>query len=149
MSARSGEARPAQQEQPKALEARRLAALVNSVNQISKEICPASAFTIKRGVPVDGVQVEINLAPTCLAADMARQNPTYLGEKLKECYLQADGATVREMLAPVEPKVERHQFRRPSVQVLPRPKSPTASPPPLVEGMAEEVEMGEHPGPSE
>ena len=93
------------------------------------------------------MQVEINLAPTCLAADMARQNPTYLGEKLKECYLQADGAAVREMLTPVAPEPEaRRYFRQPRAQVLPRPKSPTASPPPLlVEGVAGEVGMGEGP----
>ena len=105
----------------------------------------------KRSVPVDGVQVEVNLAPTCLAAEMARQNPAHLGAKLKECYLRSDGATVREMLVPVVPTEERKnkKFSRSSQQVLPRPKSPTASPPPLVEGVMREVVMGEHPGQSE
>ena len=101
---------------------------------------------VKRSVKVDGVQVEVNISPTCLAAEMARQNPDYLGEKLKECYLQSDGATVREMLTPVAPEPEAKRFRQPRAQVLPRPKSPTASPPPLlVEGVAGEVEMGEGP----
>ena len=82
---------------------------------------------------------------------MARQNPEYLGGRLKECWLQADGSTVREMLVPGEPT----QTAKPLVktfwkpQVLPRPKSPTASPPPLVEGVAGEVPMGEHHGPLE
>ena len=152
LSATSGEQRPAEAiAPPPALEAKQLAAMVNSVNQISKEVCPQNAFTIKRSVPVDGVQVEIHLTPLCPAAEMARQNPTYLGERLKDCYLRSDGHTVREMLTPGEPtpfssKSSVKKFWKP--QVLPRPKSPTASPPPLVEGMAGEVEMGEHPGPS-
>ena len=104
---------------------------------------------VTRTVPVDGGEFKINLVPTSVAADMARQNPTYLGSKFKECWLRSDGSTVREMLTPNEPTQERHPFRRPVKQVVPRPKSPTASPPPLVEAMAGEVQMGEHPGPAE
>ena len=81
LSATSGERRSTSTEQPPVLEAKQLAALVNSVNQISKEVCPPSAFTIKRSVKVDGVQVEVNISPTCLAAEMARQNPDYLAPR--------------------------------------------------------------------
>ena len=37
---------------------------------------------------------------------MARQNPAFLGNKLKECWQAGDGTTVREMLVPVEPMQE-------------------------------------------
>ena len=47
------------------------------------------------------------LVPTSLAAEMARENPAFLGKRLKECYLARDGAAVREMLMPNTPMFGR------------------------------------------
>ena len=84
--------------------------MANSINQMSKDVCPKSAFTVKRHVPVDGVQIEVHMVPTCPAAEMARQNPAFLGSKFKECWLSSDGSTVREMLTPTEPTQSNKKF---------------------------------------
>ena len=46
---------------------------------------------------------------------MARENPAFLGKRLKECYLARDGAAVREMLMPVAPQFDRADPFRPSM----------------------------------
>ena len=103
LSARSGEKRPAEAETPKVLDSAQLVALKNGINTISKEVCPTSTFTVRRKVPIDGAEIEVQLVPNSLAADMGRQNPAYLGRQLKECWLAREGATVRELLTPVDP----------------------------------------------
>ena len=103
LSARSGEKRPAVTEQPPKLEAAQIHALANGFNQISKEVCPSFSFTIRRTVPIDGVNVELQVVPNSPAGETARQNPAYLGDQLKKCWKDGDGTTVREMLTPVDP----------------------------------------------
>ena len=114
LSARSGEKRPAKPQQPPTLEAAQINALAKSVNEISKEVCPTSTFTVRRKVPIDGVEMELRIVPGSLAGDMARQNPAFLGNKLKECWQAGDGTTVREMLVPVEPMQEASSPPKPT-----------------------------------
>ena len=45
----------------------------------------------------------MQIVPNSPAGEMARQNPVFLGAKLKECWAAGDGTTVRDMLTPVEP----------------------------------------------
>ena len=87
-----------------AMEQGQLSALANSINQISKEVCPGSTFPVKRQLPIDGKQVEVQLVPTCLAAEMLRQHPNLIGQRLKHCFLTHDGAAARELIVPTEPK---------------------------------------------
>ena len=54
------------------LEPGQLSALANSINQISKEVCPGSAFTVTKQLPIDGRQVAVQMLPTCMAAEALR-----------------------------------------------------------------------------
>ena len=94
-----------------ALEPGQLAALANSVTQISKEVCPGSTFTITRQLPIDGKQVEAQLVPTCMAAEALRQYPKVSGERIKHCFLTGNGAELREMLVPIEPMLVETRAR--------------------------------------
>ena len=80
-----------------------LSALANSIIQISKEFCPPSTFTIARQLLIDGKQVQVQMVPTCLAAEALRQHPREAGERFKHCFLTGNSTELREMLVPVEP----------------------------------------------
>ena len=85
------------------LEPGQLSALTNSVNQISKEVCPGSAFTVTKHLPIDGKQVAVQMLPNCMAAEALRHDPKASGERFKRCFLTGNGAELREMLVPVKP----------------------------------------------
>ena len=116
-------------QQPPTLEAAQIHALAKSVNEISKEVCPTSTFTARRKVPIDGMEMELQIVPGSLAGDMARQNPAFLGNKLKECWQAGDGTTVREMLVPVEPMQEASSPPKPTPIPTPTPLAGVTLPP--------------------
>ena len=128
LSARSGEKRPAKPQQPPTLEAAQIHALAKSVNAISKEVCPTSTFTVRRKVPIGGVEMELQLVPSSLAGETARQNPKYLGGQLEECWRAGDGATVREILTPVDPmQQDTSSSPGPSSRHPPEPTPPPSA----------------------
>ena len=129
LSARSGEKQPAKPQQPPTLEATQINAIAKSVNEISKEVCPTSTFTVRRKVPIDGVEMELRIVPGSLAGDMARQNPAFLGNKLKVCWQAGDVTTVREMLVPVEPMQEASSPPKPTPIPTPTPLAGVTLPP--------------------
>jgi hypothetical protein len=94
-----------------ALDGGQLAALANSINQISKEVCPTSTFTVTRQLPIDGKQVQVQLVPTCMAAEALRQYPKVSGERIKHCFLTGNGKELREMLVPIEPMLVETRAR--------------------------------------
>ena len=94
-----------------------MASMLASVRAVSQEVCPSSTFTFVKKVPIDGQEVEVPLVPASPAAEMARENPAFLGKKLKEYYLARNGAAVRELLTPAT-----SMFGRVG------PKSPPAAP---------------------
>ena len=71
----------------------------------------------------------LQIVPGSLAGDMARQNPAFLGAKLKECWHAGDGTTVREMLVPVEPKQEASSPPKPNPKPTHCPFTGVALPP--------------------
>ena len=85
------------------LELGQLSVLANSINQISKEVCPGSAFTVTKQLPIDGRQVAVQMLPTCMAAEALRHDAKASGERFKRCFLTGNGAKLREMLVPVKP----------------------------------------------
>jgi hypothetical protein len=93
------------------MEPGQLTALGNSITQTSKEICPSSAFTIFRQLPVDGKQIEVHMMPNCMAAEALRGGASMaktVGVRFKHCFLAGDGAVLREMLMPIDQmRVER------------------------------------------
>ena len=128
LSARSGEKRPALAKRPPALEAGQIKAIAKSVNAISKEVCPTSTFTVRRKVPIGGVEMELQLVPSSLAGETARQNPKYLGGQLEECWRAGDGATVREILTPVDPmQQDTSSSPGPSSRQPPEPTPPPSA----------------------
>ena len=72
--------------------------------------------------------MELQIVPGSLAGDMARQNPAFLGNKLKECWQAGDGTTVREMLVPVEPMQEASSPPKPTPKPTPSPSAGVALP---------------------
>ena len=78
--------------------------MLSTVRAISKEVCPSSAFTFVKRVPIDGAEVEVPLVPTSKAAQMARDAPASLGERLMQLVDAGDGRAIRELLVPVEPE---------------------------------------------
>ena len=115
ISARGTEARDAAAERRQDI-----VCMMSTVRAISKEVCPRSAFTFVRKVPVDGAEVEVPLVPTSKAAEMVRDAPALLGVRLMQLYDAGDCKAMRELLVPAEP--------------APHPTSPT---PPLGFGSPE------------
>ena len=89
-----------------------VASMLSTVRTISKEVCPGSAFTFVKKVPIDGSEVEVPLVPTSQAAQMARDAPASLGVRLMQLFDAGDGRAVRELLVPAEP--ESHPTPSPS-----------------------------------
>ena len=77
--------------------------MLSTVRAISKEVCPGSAFTFTKKVPIDGSEVEVPLVPTSQAAQMVRDAPASLGVRLMQLYDAGDGKAMRELLVPAEP----------------------------------------------
>ena len=77
--------------------------LAKSISSISKEVCPSSAFTVTRHLPIDGEPLEVQMLPTCMAAEALRHDATASGACFKRCFLTGNGAELREMLAPIKP----------------------------------------------
>ena len=98
ISARGTEARDAAAERSKDI-----VCMMSTVRAISKEVCPRSAFTFVRKVPVDGAEVEVPLVPTSKAAQMVRDAPALLGVRLMQLYDAGDGKAMRELLVPAAP----------------------------------------------
>ena len=98
ISARGTEARDAAAERHQDI-----VCMMSTVRAISKEVCPRSAFTFVKKVPVDGAEVEVPLVPTSQAAQMGRDAPALLGVRLMQLYDAGDGKAMRELLVPAEP----------------------------------------------
>ena len=111
----------------------------NGVNAISKEVCPTSTFTIARKVPVDGVEQVFQVVPNSLAGEMARQNPSYLGAKLKEAWLRGEGEVVRELLTPTDPMQQDAVASGPPAAGTSKPGASGAKPESGVKPGAEEI----------
>ena len=78
--------------------------MLSTVRAISKEVCPGSSFTFVKKVPICGTEVEVPLVPTSLAAQMAREAPASLGERLMRLFDDGDGTAIRGLLVPAEPE---------------------------------------------
>ena len=77
--------------------------MLSSVRAISKEVCPRSTFTFVKKVTVEGEELEVPLVPMSLAAQMGRDAPALLGERLMKLYDDGDGVALRALLAPAAP----------------------------------------------
>ena len=77
--------------------------MLSSVRAISKEVCPRSTFTFVKKVTVEGEELEVPLVPMSLAAQMGRDAPALLGERLMKLYDDGDGVALRALLAPAMP----------------------------------------------
>ena len=104
-------------------------------------------------MPIDGVEMELQLVPNSLAGETARQNPRYLGSQLKQCWQAGDGATVREMLTPVDPMQQDPSgssgpsSRQPPEPTPPPPAGAALSPGGAVQACGSTAASGEEPEP--